>query len=148
MLHCPAAVARCCSLPTAPHRWLLPRAELVATAQAVRMATHPAAWAPVAAGLWDAVATASCGPAMRAQLVLTLGTLLPTEARLSYLALRHAAYADGKETATLGGLVKKVRPGGGEAHAARSCRLPPVAADVTAAHMVPVSCPAGRPTSS
>ena len=60
--------------------------------QVLRAATHPAAWAPQPAGLWDAVAE-SAGICMRPQLVLAAAALLPVEARGCYLALRHSAYS-------------------------------------------------------
>eukprot|EP00887_Chlorella_sp_A99_P001766 scaffold19.g1766.t1 len=74
---------------------------------AIRMATNPAAWAPQQAGLWDAVAASACSLLNKAQLALTVATLLPTEARLSYLALRHSAYQS-KEGQTLGCMVKQI----------------------------------------
>ena len=83
----------------------------------LRAASHPATWAEPAAAaagpavgeavaaveagagaagssgsLWDALA-GSAGLCMRPQLVLMLSALLPVEARLAYLGLRHAAYA-------------------------------------------------------
>ncbi|PRW20881.1 hypothetical protein C2E21_8558 [Chlorella sorokiniana] len=72
----------------------------------LRAATHPAAWAEQPASIWDALAT-SAGISMRPQLVLMLSALLPVEARLSYLGLRHAAYA-APGVCDLGGLVKSV----------------------------------------
>ena len=74
------------------------------------MATHPAAWAPPVRGLWDAVAASTASPLNKATLALVVATLLPTESRLSYLALHHTAYQS-KEVVTLGGMVKQVGPG-------------------------------------
>lgn len=46
---------------------------------------------------------------MRPQLVLLLSCLLPVEARMSYLALRHEAYSHAAPgVCDLGGLVKSV----------------------------------------
>lgn len=76
-------------------------ADLSSLHTVLRAASHPATWAEQGAGaaaagegrsVWDAVA-ASAGLAMRPQLVLMLSALLPVEARLAYLGLRHAAYA-------------------------------------------------------
>ncbi|KAI3437572.1 hypothetical protein D9Q98_000025 [Chlorella vulgaris] len=81
-------------------------AALVSLGQALRAATHPACWAPAPANLWDVVA-ASAGFCMRPQLVLLLSILLPVEARLCYLGLRHTAYS-GPGVHDLGGLIKSV----------------------------------------
>ncbi|KAL4451492.1 hypothetical protein ABPG75_007154 [Micractinium tetrahymenae] len=76
--------------------------------QVLRAATHPAAWAEQPENVWDALA-ASAGISMRPQLVLLLSCLLPVEARLSYLALRHEAYSHAAPgVCDLGGLVKSV----------------------------------------
>lgn len=92
-------------------------ADLSSLHTVLRAASHPATWAEPAAAaggpadgealaaveagagaagssgsLWDALA-GSAGLCMRPQLVLMLSALLPVEARLAYLGLRHAAYA-------------------------------------------------------
>lgn len=80
--------------------------ELSSLHQAVRSLTHPSAWSSTHPGLWDAVAT-SAGHTMKATLVLVLSTLLPLEARLSYLALRHSAYAS-PTVSTLGDMIVRI----------------------------------------
>lgn len=78
----------------------------------LRAATHPTAWAEQAGGVWDALA-ASARITMRPQLVLLLSAVLPVEARLSYLGLRHAAYAaPGAPGAALAALLRVLRPPG------------------------------------
>ena len=77
---------------SASHHQAALYAGLVTLGQVLRTASHPASWAEPPGSVWDALA-ASAGLDMRPQLVLLLSSLLPVEARLSYLALRHAAYA-------------------------------------------------------
>lgn len=108
----------------APHHALY--AGLASLHAVLRSASHPAAWAPRAEGVWDALA-ASAGLSMRAQLVLVLAALLPVEARFAYLGLRHGAYA-GPAVCDLGGLLKAVltrmalQPYGGPADVRRAAK--------------------------
>lgn len=89
--------------------------DLASLAQAVRLASHPSAWTshavtganPGCSKLWDMVA-ASASATMRPCLVLILSLVIPIEARLSYLTLRHSAYGAPKAISTLGGMVTNI----------------------------------------
>ena len=89
--------------------------DFASLAQAVRLASHPSAWTTVGATaasrggikLWDMVAD-SASATMRPCLVLILSLIIPIEARLSYLTLRHSAYGAPKLIDSLGGMVSQI----------------------------------------
>ena len=99
--------------------------DLTTLEHAVRLISHPAAWAilpnqqqfqgidhgqqppPTAPQkMWDAMAT-STSVTMRPTLILSLSRVIPIEARLAYVTLRHSAYS-ATDVDSLGAMVTRI----------------------------------------
>lgn len=97
--------------------------DLTTLEHAVRLISHPAAWTvlhnqqleeilghppPIARKkqLWDSLAT-STSVTMRPTLILSLSRVIPIEARLAYVTLRHSAYA-APDVDCLGAMISRI----------------------------------------